>query len=137
MQDIDNQIYDSALTKSRTLLEEVFCYVIEQTGDIPSDKGDIGKLYKQVKDLYNMHTDSNMDKRINTLLSGLEKIVSSIAEMRNKASDSHGIGANRITIADHHARLYVNSAMTMADFILSVADKKHNSTASSQNKQGN
>ena len=137
MQDIDNQIYDSALTKSRTLLEEVFCYVIEQTGDVPSDKGDIGKLYKQVKDLYNMHTDSNMDKRINTLLSGLEKIVSSIAEMRNKASDSHGIGANRITIADHHARLYVNSAMTMADFILSVADKKHNSPASSQNKQGN
>ena len=137
MQDIDNQIYDSALTKSRTLLEEVFCYVIEQTGDIPSDKGDIGKLYKQVKDLYNMHTDSNMDKRINTLLSGLEIIVSSIAEMRNKASDSHGIGANRITIADHHARLYVNSAMTMADFILSVADKKHNSPASSQNKQGN
>lgn len=65
-----------------------------------------------------------MDKRINTLLSGLEKIVSSIAEMRNKASDSHGVGANRITIADHHARLYVNSAMTMADFILSVADKK-------------
>ena len=119
-----NHKTDSALTKSRTLLEEVFCYVIEQKGDTLSDKGDIGKLYKQVKDLYNMHTDSNMDKRINTLLSGLEKIVSSIAEMRNKASDSHGVGANRITIADHHARLYVNSAMTMADFILSVADKK-------------
>ena len=66
MQDVDNQNYDSALTKSRTLLEEVFCYVIEQKGDTPSDKGDIGKLYKQVKDLYNMHTDGNMDKRINT-----------------------------------------------------------------------
>lgn len=124
MQDIDNQNYDSALTKSRTLLEEVFCYVIEMKNVIPSDKGDIGKLYKQVKDLYNMHTDSNMDKRINTLLSGLEKIVGSIAEMRNKASDSHGVGANRINIADYHARLYVNSAMTMADFILSVADKQ-------------
>lgn len=125
MQDVDNQNYDSALTKSRTLLEEVFCYVIEQKGDTPSDKGDIGKLYKQVKDLYNMHTDGNMDKRINTLLSGLEKIVSSIAEMRNKASDSHGVGANRITINDHHARLFVNSSMTMADFILSVAEKQN------------
>lgn len=125
MQDVDNQNYDSALTKSRTLLEEVFCYVIEQKGDTPSDKGDIGKLYKQVKDLYNMHTDGNMDKRINTLLSGLEKIVSSIAEMRNKASDSHGVGANRITINEHHARLFVNSSMTMADFILSVAEKQN------------
>ena len=125
MQDIDNQNYDSALTKSRTLLEEVFCYVIEQKGDTPSDKGDIGKLYKQVKDLYNMHTDGNMDKRINTLLSGLEKIVSSIAEMRNKASDSHGVGANRITINEHHARLFVNSSMTMVDFILAVAEKQN------------
>lgn len=124
MQDVDNQSYDSALTKSRTLLEEVFCYVIEKKNTVPSDKGDIGKLYKQVKDLYNMHNDSNMDKRINTLLSGLEKIVSSIAEMRNKASDSHGVGAKRINIADHHARLYVNASMTMADFILSVAEKQ-------------
>lgn len=124
MQDVDNQNYDSALTKSRTLLEEVFCYVIEKKNNVPSDKGDIGKLYKQVKDLYNMHNDSNMDKRINTLLSGLEKIVSSIAEMRNKAGDSHGVGAKRINIADYHARLYVNSSMTMADFILSVAEKQ-------------
>lgn len=124
MQDVDNQNYDSALTKSRTLLEEVFCYVIEKKNNVPSDKGDIGKLYKQVKDLYNMHNDSNMDKRINTLLSGLEKIVSSITEMRNKAGDSHGVGAKRINIADYHARLYVNSSMTMADFILSVAEKQ-------------
>ncbi len=124
MQDVDNQNYDSALTKSRTLLEEVFCYVIEKKNNVPSDKGDIGKLYKQVKELYNMHNDNNMDKRINTLLSGLEKIISSIAEMRNKASDSHGVGAKRINIADHHARLYVNASMTMADFILSVAEKQ-------------
>lgn len=124
MQDVDNQNYDSALTKSRTLLEEIFCYVIEKKNSVPSDKGDIGKLYKQVKSLYNMHNDSNMDKRINLLLSGLEKIVSSIAEMRNKASDSHGVGAKRINIADHHARLYVNASMTMADFILSVAEKQ-------------
>ncbi len=124
MQDVDNQNYDSALTKSRTLLEEVFCYVIEKKNNVPSDKGDIGKLYKQVKELYNMHNDGNIDKRINTLLSGLEKIVSSIAEMRNKAGDSHGVGAKRINIADYHARLYVNASMTMADFILSVAEKQ-------------
>lgn len=123
MKDVNQGNYDSAVTKSRTLLEEVFCYVIEKRGEIPSDSGDIGKLYKQVKDLYNMHADKNTDKRINTLLSGLEKIVSSIAEMRNEGSDSHGVGVRRINIAEHHARLYVNSAMTMADFILSIGNK--------------
>ncbi len=123
MKDILDGNYDSAITKSRTLLEEVFCYVIEKKGEEPSESGDIGKLYNQVKQLYNMHQSKDMDKRINGLLSGLEKILSAIAEMRNKGSDSHGVGAKRINIADHHARLFVNSAMTMADFVLAVSEK--------------
>lgn len=120
MRDIENKDYDSAITKSRTLLEEIFCYVIEKKNETPTDNGDIGKMYKQVRTLYNMHTDSNTDKRINTLLSGLNSIVSAIAEMRNKDSDAHGVGANRISINEHHARLFVNSSMAMSDFILSV-----------------
>lgn len=36
--------------------------------------------------------------------------------MRNKDSDSHGAGSKQIKIAEYHARLFVNSAMTMADF---------------------
>lgn len=123
MKDVMDGNYDSAITKSRTLLEEVFCYVIEKKGNGPSESGDIGKLYNQVKQLYNMHQSKDIDKRINGLLSGLEKILSAIAEMRNKGSDSHGVGAKRINIADHHARLFVNSAMTMADFILAVSEK--------------
>lgn len=123
MQDVMDGNYDSAITKSRTLLEEVFCYVIEKKGEPPSESGDIGKLYNQVKQLYNMHQDKDIDKRVNGLLSGLEKILSAIAEMRNKGSDSHGIGAKRINIAEHHARLFVNSAMTMADFVLAVGDR--------------
>ena len=122
MLDVVNGSYDSAITKSRTLLEEVFCYVIENKNETPTDSGDIGRLYKQVKGLYNMHTDKNLDRRINTLLSGLEKIVSSIAEMRNNNSDAHGVGSQRISISEHHARLLVNSAMTMAEFILSVGN---------------
>lgn len=128
MKDVSEGNFDSAITKSRTLLEEVFCYVIEKKGEVPSESGDIGKLYSQVKQLYNMHQDKDVDKRINNLLSGFEKIFSSIAEMRNKGSDSHGVGERRINISEHHARLFVNAAMTMADFILSVGAnaKRHN-----------
>lgn len=123
MKDVTDENYDSAITKSRTLLEEVFCYVIEKKNETPVDNGDIGKLYNQVKQLYNMHQSKELDKRINGLLSGLEKILNAISEMRNKDSDSHGVGARRISISEHHARLFVNSAMTMADFILAVGDK--------------
>ena len=105
-------------------LEETFCYVIELKNEATSHSGDVAKLYKQVRTLYNMHTDANTDRRINTLLSGLNSIVSSIAEMRNKDSDTHGVGVNRIRIDEHHARLFINSAMTMADFIISVQQKQ-------------
>lgn len=118
--DIERGHFDSAITKSRTLLEEVFCYVIEKKEDTPSTKGNISQLYAQVKNHYNMHTDKDTDVRINMLLSGLEKIVSSISQMRNKDSDSHGVGSKRVAIKEHHATLLVNSSMVMANFILAV-----------------
>ena len=118
--DIENGYFDSALTKSRTLLEEVFCYVIEMSGEMPADKGNISELYNQVKKLYKMHTHKDHDVRINMLLSGLEKILSSISKMRNKASDSHGLGNKRINIEARHATLYLNSAIAMGEFIIDV-----------------
>ena len=122
MKDVSDGNYDSAITKCRTLLEEVFCYAIEKKGEVPTENGNIGELYHQVKSLYSMHQDKDMDKRINGLLSGLEKIINAVAEMRNKGSDSHGVGSKRISINAHHARLFVNSAVTMADFILAVSE---------------
>lgn len=122
--------FDSALTKSKTLLEEVFHYVIEKKGQKAYDndnqrkKHNIMTLYNQVKSLYNMHYDKNNDIRINKLLSGLDTILISISEMRNKESDAHGVGINRMNISEHHARLFVNAAATMADFILSVSEKQ-------------
>jgi len=98
--------------------------VIEKKGEVPSTKGDIGRLYGQVKSLYHMHQQKDMDNRINALLSGLEKILSAISDMRNRGSDAHGAGSNRIKIDEHHARLFVNSAMTMADFVLSVSERQ-------------
>ena len=122
-EDIRNEYFDSAITKARTLLEEVFCYGIEKKNKLPNKNGDIGKLYKQVRDLYNMNTNKNIDRRVNTLLSGLNSIVSSIAEMRNKASDSHGLGSNRIYLDKFSASLFVNSAVIMSEFMLSIYEK--------------
>ena len=124
MNDVSEGNYDSAITKCRTLLEEVFFYVIEKKNETPSTKGDIGKLYGQVKSLYHMHQQKDQDNRINSLLSGLEKILTAVSDMRNKGSDAHGAGINRIAIDEHHARLFVNSAMTMADFVLSVSERQ-------------
>ncbi|MCQ2588569.1 MAG: abortive infection family protein [Treponema sp.] len=121
---IDDGDYYSAVTKSRTMIEEALCLAIEQQGCVPLEKGDVVQLYAQFKPLYNMHSDKTMDKRINNLLSGINKIIESISEMRNKNSDSHGVGSKRIIIKKHHALLFVNSAMTITNFILAVVENK-------------
>lgn len=118
--------YDSVLKTSRTLLEEVFCSVLEKKGVTPSTSGKITDLYGQVKQEYGMKQNQNFDKRINNLLSGFEKILTSISEMRNEQSDAHGVGSKRIQIAEHHAQLFVNASIVMADFILSVSEKQNN-----------
>lgn len=115
--------YDSALTKARTLLEEVFCWAIERKGEQPSSSGDVGKMFSQVKCLYNIHADKTMDRRICDLVNGLNKIVDSIGQMRNKQGDAHGVGASRVNIEDYHARLAVNAAANVADFVLSVVHR--------------
>ena len=118
-----NKDYESTITKSRTLLEEVMIYGIEEKQQVPTGKGNIKNTYNQFKTLYNMHQDSSMDKRIKDLLSGLEKIVNSISDMRNYNSDSHGVVGKRINVEEHHARLAANSSITMANFLLAVINK--------------
>ena len=43
--------------------------------------------------------------------------------MRDINSDSHGAGARRITIDYDVAILYVNSAVTLSNFFLSLVEK--------------
>ena len=117
---IKNSDYESCITKSRTLLEEIMIYGIEKKNETIKAKGNINKLYSKFKTLYNMHQNENLDKRINNLLSGFEKIITSISNMRDENSDSHGVGDKRINIEKHHAKLFANSSITMADFLLSV-----------------
>ena len=75
--DIDKGEYDSAITKARTLIEEVFMHSLEIKGVEPDRSGDINKLFRQVKKNYNMHTDGTVDDRIKKLIGGLNSVVSS------------------------------------------------------------
>lgn len=125
-ENIESGDFDSVITKSRTLIEEVLIYILEQRGEPVSTKGDISKLYQQVKVLLGMNQSGDFDKRVNGMLSGLEKIIQAIAEMRNSNSDAHGVGSKRIEIRKHEALLVVNSAITLSEYVLSVYNFKRN-----------
>ena len=119
-EDFINENYDSVITKSRTIIEEVLVYILENKNETITAKGDIGKLYNQVKSVLHMQQDKSYDGRINSLLYGLERIVESIGSMRNINSDAHGVGSSRIKVKEREARLAMNSAITFCEYILSI-----------------
>ena len=126
--DLEKNNYESVITKSRTLLEEIFCYGIEKKNmDSQISKGDINKLFREFRRIYKMDEDKNLGERIKKLTSGLYSIVSAIGEIRNHNSDSHGIGKERIGILEHHVRLVLNSSIIMSEYMISIIenDKKN------------
>lgn len=118
--DMSTGAYDGVITKSRTLIEEVLIAIIEQKCEQTNHNGDILKLHQIVKNSLGMQQSNEKDKRINAILSGLEKIIQSITEMRNTQGDAHGAGQKRIKIRKHEAQLIANSAMTFSSYIFSV-----------------
>lgn len=92
--DLTNKDFDSVITKSRTLLEEVLIYIIEKlTMERYKNNGDLIKIYQDATDLLNMRQQKDWDKRVKELLGGMHKMVSAISCMRNLNSDAHGAGA--------------------------------------------
>lgn len=105
-EDITNKDYDSVITKSRTLLEEVLIFIIE----------------KMTSGRYKSNGD--WDKRVNELLGGLHKIVNAISSMRNMNSDAHGAGSGRINIKKREALLVAHSSMILAEYWLSIYEER-------------
>ena len=119
-EDLSNGNYDSVIAKSRTLMEEVFLYVLESEEVDVKMNGDLTQYYGKIKEKYGLNQSRDIDNRINSLFSGLERIVRAIAELRNKISDSHGAGQKRYAIREHEARLVMNSSITICEYILSI-----------------
>ena len=123
--DIENKEYDSVITKSRTLLEEVLIFITEKmTFERYKSNGDLVKIYQDATELLNMRQKGDWDKRVNELLGGLHKLVSAISSMRNMNSDAHGAGSSRINIKKREAMLVAHSSMMLAEYWLSVHEGK-------------
>ena len=123
--DLENKDYDSVITKSRTLLEEVLFFIIEKmTFERYKSNGDLVKIYQDATELLNMRQKGDWDKRVNELLGGLHKLVSAISSMRNMNSDAHGAGSSRINIKKREALLVAHSSMMLAEYWLSVFEGK-------------
>lgn len=108
---------DGAITNARALVEAVLREIEQRVAGAPTDsKGDLLKQYKAVQKILNLQPErEDIHESLRQMLTGLVSIVNGIAAARNAMSDAH---ARSYKPAPHHARLVVNSATTLADFLL-------------------
>ena len=113
---VESGDYSGAITNARSLVEAV-CAKIEKDLDpnaIGND-GDLVKLFNRVRKLLNLDPSRpDISDSLKQVLAGLSSIINGLASMRNKMSDAHGVVYKP---SRHHAKLAVNSAKTLADFL--------------------
>ena len=122
--DFLSENYDSVITKSRTLIEEILVKILEDNDVEEIPHTNISQLYNKVKDIYGLKRQDGYDQRVIQLVGSLESIVNAIASMRNVNSDAHGVGSKRITIRDYEARLIMNASSTLCEYLLSIHERK-------------
>lgn len=109
--------FDGAITNARALIEHLLLAIEAELSvdQPPAFDGDMSKLFNRVRGLLNLDTSrKDISDSLKQVLTGLTSIVQGLSAMRNKMSDSH---ATTYKPARHHAKLAVNCAMTLADFI--------------------
>ncbi|WP_172591860.1 abortive infection family protein [Comamonas terrigena] len=113
---IEGGDYSGAITNARSLVEAV-CVKIEADLDTNAqgNDGDLVKLFNRVRKLLNLDPSrQDISDSLKQVLAGLSNIINGLAAMRNKMSDAHGVAYKP---SRHHAKLAVNSAKTLADFL--------------------
>lgn len=109
--------YNGAITNARSLLEAIFIEIIERSErqEVKND-GDIENLWKRVKKIMKLEVDkTTLPDTIFQILSGIDTALKGLAGLSNNAGDRH---ANKFNTKKHHAKLAVNLAMTISDFLL-------------------
>lgn len=123
--------YYGAITNARSLLEAVLTEIESSLdSNAPEYDGDLLRLYKRVSKLLNLGPDrKDISDTLRQILSGLNSIVCGLSGLRNKMSDAHVASYKP---SKHHAKLAVNAAKTLADFLFDTKGYQQLTNSSTQ-----
>lgn len=113
--------FDGAITNARSLVEAVLSAIEKEFDPNPPEHdGNLPQLYKRVQKHLNLSpSQESFGECLQQILSGLTSIVSGLSALRNRMSDSHVISYKPL---EHHARLAVNSAKTLCNFLFETKE---------------
>ncbi|SKA30029.1 abortive infection family protein [Consotaella salsifontis] len=106
-----------AIANAYTLVEEFLKQLLRKIGTaFNENEGDIRALYKLLAEpLHLVPKNDSLESYLKAILEGLQRQIGGLFEVANKASDRH---ARKYNPAPHHARLAVNAAFTLCEFLL-------------------
>lgn len=113
--------FAGAIASSYTLTEHLLKLILREA-EIPftENEGDIRSLYKLVREPLNLNpAGETIAAPLKPILDGFQKLVAGLYEISNKASDRH---ARRYDPAAHHAKLAVNAAFALCEFLVESRD---------------
>jgi hypothetical protein len=116
-----------AVSAACNILESIFkVYIADENLETPK-KQDISGLWKVVKEDLGFDPRKLEDDDLKKILSGMFSIIDGIGAFRTHASSAHGQGRKLYNLKARHAKFAINSAHTLALFVLETWDeKKHN-----------
>jgi Abortive infection C-terminus len=109
--------FSGAITSAYTLIEALLKALLRQLAPgFNENEGDIRQLYNLLKGPMNLDPkEDTIDRVLKPIIDGLQKQIGGLYELANKASDRH---VRRYNPARHHAKLAVNCAVTLCEFLL-------------------
>jgi len=125
--------YAGAIASSYTLTEHLLKLILREAEvSFNENEGDIRALYKLVREPLNLNPGGeSIASPLKPILDGFQKLVAGLYEISNKASDRH---ARRYNPAAHHAKLAVNAAFALCEFLVESRDYQRGRDADATGK---
>lgn len=123
---MNNRDFDGAITNARALVEEVLLTIEGKIcGNRQEYDGDILALYKRVSKQLNMYPENKIENAFNQILRGFISIINGLSSLSNNLADRH---ATIKRPSRHHAKIIVNSALVLSEFLLDSFQYQLNKT---------
>jgi hypothetical protein len=122
-QKISTDDFNGAITNARTLCEAILIHIIETIEKTETKiDGNIINLWTRTKKALKLELKKDeIPDFVFQILSGLDTSINGLAGLSNNSGDRH---ANKFNTKRHHAKLAVNSAMTLCDFLIDVLNER-------------
>ena len=123
LQKISSEDFNGAITNARTLTEAVLIHIIEtvEGAEVKND-GNILSLWTRAKKALKIDLKKDeIPETVFQILSGLDTALNGLAGLSNNAGDRH---ANKFKTKKHHAKLSINVAMTICDFLIDIVNER-------------